>query len=155
MSRQIGFSGVYLSDSHTAHHSRSDFRDTSAQDPSSDRADTEYAIRRADATANATARKMRRVRISSILCRCVVSISKIEFLRKRWGNLRKGVTIIDRVKRGLKKSRAYHHSNPNGDNGARLVVEPFIARIASQRCPIEVGTIGDWICDRPILIRTA
>ena len=85
----------------------SDFRDTSAQDPSSDRADTEYAIRRVDATTDATARKMRRVRISSILCRCVVSISQIEFLRKRWGNLRKGVTIIDRVKRGLKKSRAY------------------------------------------------
>ena len=128
MSRQIGFSGVYLSDTHTAHHSRSDFRDTSAQDPSSDRADTEYAIRRADATTDATARKMRRMRISSILCRCAVSISQIEFLRKRWGNLRKGVTIIDPVKRGLKKSRTYHHSNPNGDNSpacSRAIYRPY------------------------------
>ena len=125
---QIGFSGVYLSDPHTAHHASSDFRDTSAQDPSSDRADTEYAIRRVDATTDATARKMRRMRISSILCRCVVRISQIEFLRKRWGNLRKGVTIIDPVKRGLKKSRAYHHSNPNGDNSpacSRAIHRPY------------------------------
>ena len=52
-------------------------------DPRRHQTDTVYALRRVDAPTHTTARQMCRVRISSVLCRCVVSVSQIEFLRKR------------------------------------------------------------------------
>ena len=89
MSRSIRISRIYLSDPHRAHYTDSDFRHTSTQDPQRYQADTAYAIRRVDASADTTARQMCRMRIPPILCRCVVRKSQTKFLRKTRGNLRK------------------------------------------------------------------
>ena len=96
---------------------------------------------------------MRRVRISPILCRCVVSKSQIEFLRKRRGNLRK-VGNVDLRSLSCIKSTRKAFQLPSDAKGINVLRRgkpcacPYF-----NHCPNEKGE-GRSICDRLPLIST-
>ena len=71
--RRHGDSRVYLSDSHGTNHAGDDFRVAPRENARRDSGYPTNAVGGVDASADAAAREMRRMRISAILRGCVVN----------------------------------------------------------------------------------